>query len=116
LDRGGCGTEASSSIPALTNRLDELNSLAKALSTCLDNLAKDVSVCAALLLVGCGAQALASHVRSLKAHKERKFDELERMRMAWENSEDELTYWVKQFPGKDDDDILPETVSAISSE
>jgi hypothetical protein len=110
LDRGG-GVE--SSLPALTNRLVELESLSRALSTCLDNLAEEVSVCAGLLLVGSGAQALASHVRSLKAKKERKYDELERMDEAWGNSEDELAYWVKQCPGKAED-VLAE-VSMISS-
>lgn len=113
LDRGG-NAESSSSIPALTNRLDELESLSKALSTCLDNLAEEVSVCSGLLLVGGGAQALASHVRSLKAKKDRKYDELERVHEAWENSEDELAYWVKQCPDKAEDVLLE--VSMISSE
>lgn len=78
------------------NRIDELESLSKALSTCLDNLAEEVSVCHGLLLMGGGASALASHVRSLKALKESKEVELDRLEEAWENSEDELAYWVKE--------------------
>jgi hypothetical protein len=80
----------------LVNRLDELESLSRALSVCLDNLAEEVSVSHGLLLMGGGASALASHVRSLKALKERKYEELVRMQEAWENSEDELAYWVKE--------------------
>ena len=87
----------------LNNRIDELENLSKALSTCLDNLAEEVSVCHGLLLMGGGASALASHVRSLKTLKENKISELERLEEAWENSEDELAYWVKECgePGKE---------------
>ena len=112
LDRGSSNDE--SSIPALANRLDELESLAQALSTCLDNLAEEVSVCSGLLLVGSGASALASHVRSLKAQKERKLDELERLAEAWENSEDELAYWVKQL-GPAAEEILAQAQIVSSS-
>jgi len=80
----------------LINRLDELESLSMALSVSLDSLAEEVSVCNGLLLMGGGASALASHVRSLKALKENKMQELERMGEAWENSEDELAYWVRE--------------------
>jgi len=64
-------------IPQLKNRLDELDSLATSLSVCLDNLAEEVSVCHGLLLMGGGASALASHVRSLRDSKEQKLIELE---------------------------------------
>jgi ankyrin repeat protein len=93
LDRSTPGTE---SLSQLTNRIDELESLSKALSSCLDNLAEEVSVCHGLLLMGGGATALASHVRSLKALKQSKADELERYEEAWENSEDELAYWARE--------------------
>ena len=64
-------------IPQLKNRLDELDSLSNALSGCLDNLAEEVSVCHGLLLMGGGASALASHVRSLRDSKAQKLNELE---------------------------------------
>ena len=76
--------------------MDELENLAKALSSFLDNLAEEVSVCSGLLLVGSGGAALASHVRSLKTQKQNLFDDLERLGEAWENSEDELAYWMKE--------------------
>lgn len=93
LDRMEPGQE---SIPQLEHRLDELESLARALSLSLDGLAEEVSVCNGLLLMGGGAAALAAHVRSLRATKERRLEELERIEEAWENSEDELAYWVKE--------------------
>ena len=89
------------SLSELVNRIDELESLAKALSSCLDNLAEEVSVCHGLLLMGGGASALASHVRSLKNLKENKSAELDRLEEAWENSEDELAYWVKESGAPD---------------
>ena len=64
-------------IPQLKNRLDELDSLSVALSVCLDNLAEEVSVCHGLLLMGGGASALASHVRSLRDSKAQKLSMLE---------------------------------------
>jgi hypothetical protein len=88
--------ETEDSIHHLTNRLDELESLGNALSISLDGLAEEISVCNGLLLMGGGASALASHVRSLKSTKERKMDELTRIEESWENSEDELAYWVKE--------------------
>jgi hypothetical protein len=93
LDRPDADQE---SVPSLRNRLDELESLSRALGQCLDNLAEEVSVCSGLLLVGSGASALATHVRSLKASKERKLEEMERLEESWENSEDELAYWVRE--------------------
>jgi len=84
------------SIPSLLNRLDELESLSQALGTCLDNLGEEVAVCSGLLLLGSGAVALASHVKSLRTKKENKEEEFERLRDAWENSQDELAYWAKQ--------------------
>jgi hypothetical protein len=84
------------SVTQLSNRLDELESLSSALSVSLDGLAEEVSVCNGLLMMGGGAAALASHVRSLKATKDAKSAELERMQEAWENAEDELAYWVRE--------------------
>lgn len=69
--------ETHETIPQLKNRLDELESLSMALSICLDNLAEEVSVCHGLLLMGGGASALASHVRSLRDLKVQKLDEME---------------------------------------
>jgi hypothetical protein len=88
-------------LPALENRLDELNNLSKALSQFLDNLAEEVSVCAGLLLVGSGAAALAAHVKSLKQQKVTLTTDVERHSQVWENSEDELAYWVKECGGVD---------------
>jgi hypothetical protein len=84
------------SISSLLNRLDESNALSHALSSCLDNLGEEVAVCSGLLLLGSGASALASHVRSLRSTLESKQDELDRLQEAWVNSEDELGYWVKK--------------------
>jgi hypothetical protein len=92
LDRPGDGE----SLSHLANRLDELENLSRALSVSLDALAEEASVCNGLLLMGGGATALASHVRSLRATKERKMEELTRLEEAWENSEDELAYWVRE--------------------
>jgi prefoldin subunit 5 len=91
LDRG-----EPESVTQLSNRLDELESLSSALSVSLDALAEEVSVCNGLLLMGGGAAALASHVRSLKATKDARLEELERMQEAWENAEDELMYWARE--------------------
>ncbi|VEU41622.1 unnamed protein product [Pseudo-nitzschia multistriata] len=77
-------------IPQLKNRLDELESLSSALSTCLDNLAEEVSVCHGLLLMGGGASALASHVRSLRDLKEQKLYEMENARLECQDAEREL--------------------------
>jgi hypothetical protein len=98
----------------LVNRLDELESLSKALSICLDNLAEEVSVSHGLLLMGGGAAALASHVRGLKALKERKYEELVRMQEAWENSTDELAYWVQESgdQGKRIADLMTSSLAA----
>ncbi len=84
------------SISSLLNRLDESQALSNALSSCLDNLGEEVAVCSGLLLLGSGASALASHVRSLRSSLESKQDELDRLQEAWVNSEDELEYWVKK--------------------
>ena len=89
LDRSRPGDEIL--IPHLINRLDEFESLASALSTCLDNLAEEVSVCHGLLLMGGGASALASHVKSLKALKHRKTEELDLTLVEWQASENELS-------------------------
>jgi len=114
LDRSKPGTE---SLSQLVNRIDELESLSKALSSCLDNLAEEVSVCHGLLLMGGGASALASHVRSLKTLKENKEAELDRLEEAWENSEDELAYWVKESGdiGKEIAELMTPAVISFST-
>jgi hypothetical protein len=80
----------------LLRQLEELDALAKALSTCLDSLAEEVSVSHGLLLMGGGASALASHVRSLKAQKNTKGEALDRHAQALEQTQEELDYWVQQ--------------------
>jgi len=92
LDRPG----SEETTEQLTRQLEELESLAKALSTCLDSLAEEVSVSHGLLLMGGGASALASHVRSLKSLKDQKSQELARHQESFENTQDELDYWVNQ--------------------
>ena len=92
LDRSHPGDE---SVPHLMNRLDELESLARALSTCLDNLAEEVSVCHGLLLMGGGATALASHVKSLKEMLRQKELQLYKVQREWEVAEEELALLVK---------------------
>jgi hypothetical protein len=91
LDRPG----GEMTVSALINRLDELESLASALSTCLDNLAEEVSVCHGLLLMGGGASALASHVKSLKAMQDQKQRQLVDAQNEWEAAAQELSRWVK---------------------
>ena len=83
--------DAEETIPQLKNRLDELDSLAMALSVCLDNLAEEVSVCHGLLLMGGGASALASHVRSLRDLKAQKSYDMELTQLDCLDAERELT-------------------------
>jgi len=82
--------DAEETIPQLNNRLDELESLATALSICLDNVAEEVSVCHGLLLMGGGASTLASHVKSLRVLKEQKLYELEDAEAECQDIEREL--------------------------
>jgi hypothetical protein len=79
----------------LINQLVELESLASALSTSLDNLAKEVSVSHGLLLMGGGTSALASHVKSLKTLQDQKQDKVLQAQMDWQQSEDELVDLVQ---------------------
>lgn len=83
------------SVLQLRNRLDELESLAFALSTCLDNLAEEVSVCHGLLLMNGGASALASHVKSLKRVLAQKADDLDAAQVEWEASDWKLADLVR---------------------
>ncbi|CAJ1961519.1 unnamed protein product [Cylindrotheca closterium] len=92
LDRSRPGDESCSQ---LRNKLVELNSLASALSTCVDNLAEEVSVCHGLLLMNGGASALASHVKSLKAQKADKEDELNAAYDTLQASEQKLSVIVE---------------------
>jgi hypothetical protein len=82
-------------VPQLTNRLDELESLSAALSNCLDNLAEEVSVCHGLLILGGGASALASHVKSLKTMKVQKLDQLDEAQTENERLEEELAELIR---------------------
>ena len=91
LDRPG----EDMTVPLLINRLDELESLASALSTCLDSLAEEVSVCHGLLLLGGGASALASHVKSLKTLQAQKRTQLSNSQVELEQTEQELIALVQ---------------------
>ncbi len=82
-------------VPLLINRLDELESLASALSSCLDNLAEEVSVCHGLLLLGGGASALAAHVKSLKLLQAQKRTLLSGAQTELEHTEQELSDLVQ---------------------
>jgi hypothetical protein len=96
-------TPGEESVSQLVNRLVELDSLARALSSCLDNLAEEVSVCHGLLMMGGGASALAAHVRSLKDLQARQSEELDRCLQEWEECEDELAYWLREAGDRCDD-------------
>jgi hypothetical protein len=110
LDRPGSGEMANQ----LFRQLEELESLAKALSTCLDNLAEEVSVSHGLLLMGGGGSALAAHVRSLKTTKEQKYDELSRFQDALEHAHDELEYWIKKAGSTGDSIAAEETPVSLN--
>jgi hypothetical protein len=85
-------------LQSLQNRYDELDALCRSLSLCLDNIAEEVSVGAGLLLnSGNGAQALASHVRTVKHQRQLLLDEYERNNDAYQNSIDELIYYIQQY-------------------
>lgn len=107
LDRSGPGNNES--IPQLENRLTELESLASMLSTCLDNLAEEVSVCHGLLLMSGGASALASHVKSIKTQISQKEDELHQAQNDWQAYERHLEMLIQQTGevGKEVDEINP---------
>jgi hypothetical protein len=60
-------------------------------------VAEEVSVGAGLLLQSTGAQALASHVRTVKHQKQQLLDEYERYQDAYQNSLDELIYYIQQY-------------------
>ena len=112
LDRGGSslGDGSEPSLSQLKNRLDELDSLGQALSTCLDNLAEEVSVCHGLLLNnmgGSGASALASHVRSLKTLRQQREDQLYESQHEMEEAQYEMQQLVQR--------IGPQLVAEFSS-
>eukprot|EP00538_Stauroneis_constricta_P000160 CAMPEP_0119547478 /NCGR_PEP_ID=MMETSP1352-20130426/1594_1 /TAXON_ID=265584 /ORGANISM="Stauroneis constricta, Strain CCMP1120" /LENGTH=1014 /DNA_ID=CAMNT_0007592421 /DNA_START=57 /DNA_END=3101 /DNA_ORIENTATION=+ len=93
----------------LANRCDELESLAEALSVCLDNLAEEVSVCQSLLLQG-GGSALAVHVKSLKSTKKNKMDELSAVTEDFEENEADLEDLLEEVDelGLDIDRFFPQ--------
>jgi hypothetical protein len=82
---------------SLHNRLEELNTLAVSLSTYLDNLAEEVSVCHGLLLMGNGASALASHVRSLREQQDFLRTDLDDRTLLWESTEQELGAYMRRY-------------------
>mmetsp|Transcript_32676 Transcript_32676/g.49245 ORF Transcript_32676/g.49245 Transcript_32676/m.49245 type:complete len:758 (-) Transcript_32676:61-2334(-) len=81
----------------IQNRLEELDTLAAGLSTYLDNLAEEVSVCHGLLLMGNGASALASHVRSLKEQEDFLKNDLQERNAKWASTEQELLHNMHQY-------------------
>ena len=90
----------SEGLVSLQNRYEELDALCRSLSACLDNVAEEVSVGAGLLLSSNGsggAQALASHVRTVKHQREQLLDEYERYQETYQNSLDELLYYIQQY-------------------
>ena len=86
------------------NRLEELDTLAIGLSTYLDNLAEEVSVCHGLLLMGNGASALASHVRSLNDRQDFLQRDLEDRNNQWAIAEKALALHM-QRSGKTEEDL-----------
>jgi len=80
----------------IQNRLEELDTLAIGLSTYLDNLAEEVSVCHGLLLMGNGASALASHVRSLNDQQDFLQHDLEERNSKWTSTEKELAHHMRR--------------------
>lgn len=96
LDRTNNNNNEECTYQQLRNKYNELESLSIALSSCLENLAEEVSVCSGLLLVGKGASALATHVRSLKSMKDKKYNELLQLESVYENTLDELSYWIEE--------------------
>jgi hypothetical protein len=92
----------SEGLVSLQNRYEELDALCRSLSACLDNVAEEVSVGAGLLLSSnhsnsSGAQALASHVRTVKNQREQLLEEYERYQDTYQNSLDELLYYIQQY-------------------
>jgi hypothetical protein len=112
--RGRVFRPGDTTVPQLRNRLDELESLASALSICLDNLAEEVSVCHGLLLMNGGASALASHVKSLKALQAQKEDQMIEAQAEWEASEMELSGLVRAT-GKVGQEVLDITPATLKS-
>eukprot|EP00980_Cylindrotheca_fusiformis_P015410 scaffold4335_cov119-Cylindrotheca_fusiformis.AAC.13 len=115
LQRARVFRPGDTSVGELQNRLDELESLAVALSSCLDNLAEEVSVCHGLLLVNGGASALASHVKSLKALQAQKEAELNEAQNEWGSSDRELVALAKAA-GKVGQEVLQTTPANFESQ
>lgn len=93
---------------SLHNRLEELDTLAMSLSTYLDNLAEEVSVCHGLLLMGNGASALASHVRALRETQDFLRNDLEDRTASWAETEAELDLYMRRYMIDDVGDVVPD--------
>jgi hypothetical protein len=100
---------------SLRNRLEELETLAMSLSTYLDNLAEEVSVCHGLLLMGNGASALASHVRALRETQDFLRQDLEDRTSVWADADAELDLYMRRYMIEDDGTLLPESLLLRSS-
>jgi len=87
----------------MQNRLEELDTLAIGLSTYLDNLAEEVSVCHGLLLMGNGASALASHVRSLNDQQDFFRRDLEGRNNRWASTEKEFVQFMRHYNKTEED-------------
>ena len=81
----------------LRNRLEEVHSLARALTMCLDNLAEEVAVGHGLLSHSGGASAaLASHVKGLKTQRQDKQGKVQQLELQLQEQEEELQEWIQQ--------------------
>ena len=95
-------------VESLHNRLEEFDTLAMSLSTYLDNLAEEVSVCHGLLLMGNGASALASHVRALRETQDFLRNDLQDRTTSWANTEAELDFYMRRYMIDDINDVVPD--------
>jgi hypothetical protein len=93
---------------SLHHRLEELDTLAMSLSTYLDNLAEEVSVCHGLLLMGNGASALASHVRALRETQDFLRNDLQDRNASWAETEAELDLYMRRYMINDVGDVMPD--------
>eukprot|EP00978_Attheya_sp_CCMP212_P030264 scaffold110619_cov51-Attheya_sp.AAC.1 len=104
---------AQDSIESLKNQVEEMEALSVALSTCLDNLAEEVTVCHGLLLTDTAAGAsLASHVKFLKDLTEERADALDLYQEKWTHAEQEWLLYASRVGHSCDDangriDLLP---------
>jgi hypothetical protein len=117
---------AQDSMESLKNQVEEMEALSVALSTCLDNLAEEVTVCHGLLLTDTAAGAsLASHVKFLKDLTEERTDALDLYQEKWTHAEQEWLLYASRVGHSSHDangriDLLPtqayNTTGSISND